>query len=207
MEPPVKRAYAFFDGQNLFRSVKESFGYIYPNYDPAKLAALVCRQKEWELKQVYFYTGVPDVSDDPHWNQFWRKKIAYMGKQGIKTFSRPLRYRNQRRKLPDGNEVPVLVAQEKGIDIRIALDVVRFAREQVYDVSILFSQDQDFSEVAQEIRAISDLQDRWIKILSAFPSSPTSRNKRGIDKTDWLPLDRATYDACIDSNRYTEKKA
>ncbi|PYO57467.1 MAG: hypothetical protein DMD83_09095 [Candidatus Rokuibacteriota bacterium] len=39
---------------------------------------------------------------------------------------------------------------------------------------------------------------RGIKIACAFPSSPTSRNRRGIDRTDWIPIDRATYDACLD---------
>ncbi|MEW6743900.1 MAG: hypothetical protein AB1486_14190 [Planctomycetota bacterium] len=41
-----------------------------------------------------------------------------------------------------------------------------------------------------------------VKVVSAFPSSPTSRNIRGIDKTDWIPIERATYDACIDPRDY-----
>ena len=36
----------------------------------------------------------------------------------------------------------------------------------------------------------------------AFPSSPPSRNRRGIDRTDWIPIDRATYDACLDRRDY-----
>jgi hypothetical protein len=32
-EPPVKRAFVFIDGQNLFHAAKEAFGYSYPNYD------------------------------------------------------------------------------------------------------------------------------------------------------------------------------
>jgi hypothetical protein len=32
-EPPVKRAIAFFDGQNLFRAVRPGFGRINLNYD------------------------------------------------------------------------------------------------------------------------------------------------------------------------------
>jgi hypothetical protein len=33
IEPPVKRAIAFFDGQNLFHHAKAAFGYTYPNFD------------------------------------------------------------------------------------------------------------------------------------------------------------------------------
>jgi len=39
----------------------------------------------------------------------------------------------------------------------------------------------------------------------AFPSSPTSRNRRGIDRTDWIPIDRATYDACLDRRDYRRR--
>ena len=41
VEPPVKRAIAFFDGQNLFHAVRAAFGYTSP------------------IDQVRFYTGVP----------------------------------------------------------------------------------------------------------------------------------------------------
>lgn len=44
-EPSAKRTIAFFDGQNLFHSAKEAFGYSYPNYDPLKLANTICREK------------------------------------------------------------------------------------------------------------------------------------------------------------------
>jgi hypothetical protein len=41
-EPRVKRAIAFFDGQNLFHAVKAAFGYTYPNYDAMALAQAIC---------------------------------------------------------------------------------------------------------------------------------------------------------------------
>jgi hypothetical protein len=40
--PDLKRAIAFFDGQNLYHGAKEAFGYTYPNYDAALLAQTVC---------------------------------------------------------------------------------------------------------------------------------------------------------------------
>src|SRR2546422_448621 len=86
-------------------------------------------------------------------------------------------------------------------DIR-ALAVIRMAHRAEYDVGVILSQDQALSEVAEEIRTIAREQNRWIKIACAFPSSPTSRNRRGIDKTDWIRIDRATYDACLDRRDY-----
>lgn len=64
VEPNVKRAVAFFDGQNLYRASRESFGYTYPNYDVKKLAYEICQKMDWDLKQVRFYTGVPDIMDN-----------------------------------------------------------------------------------------------------------------------------------------------
>lgn len=204
-EPSTKRVSAFFDGQNLFRAAMTAFGHHYPNFHPLALAKAVCNQKGWILQSVHFYTGVPDSSDDAFWNHFWINKLRAMGKCGIHTFSRSLRYRNQTITLPDGKEHSFLVGQEKGIDIRIALDVVRMARARDYDVALIFSQDQDLSEVADEVKRISIEQNRWIKVACAFPMSPTTINQRGINGTDWVPIDRGAYDACLDRNDYRPK--
>lgn len=80
--------------------------------------------------------------------------------------------------------------------------MIRLAVGDQYDVAIVFSQDQDLSEVADEIRVISRLRARWIQIACAYPVSPTTKNKRGINHTDWIKIDRATYDACIDPTDY-----
>lgn len=91
--------------------------------------------------------------------------------------------------------------------MRLALDVVRFALERRFDVGLVFSQDQDLSEVADEGRRISAVQDRWLKLACAFPVSPTYQNRRGINGTDWIRIDRRFYDACLDPNDYRRKKS
>ncbi|HSW64769.1 MAG TPA: NYN domain-containing protein [Dissulfurispiraceae bacterium] len=202
VEPPVKRAFVFIDGQNLFHHAKAAFGYQYPNFDPRKLAEHVCAARSWQVSEIHFYTGVPSVMDKPFWNHFWTAKMAVMGTRGIKTFSRQLRYRNQAIALPDGTSCVAAVGQEKGIDVRIALDVVRYALDNKYDVCLIFSQDQDLSEAVEDVKKISILHDRWIKLSCAFPVSPTVQKARGINGTDWIKIDRATYDACIDPIDY-----
>lgn len=200
--PTTKRAVAFFDGQNLFHAVREAFGYNHPNYDPLALVEIICRQQGWELSGVRFYTGIPDPQDDPNWHRFWTAKLGVLGSRGVYTYSRPLRYRRRTIDLPDGSQYSYLAGHEKGTDVRIALDVVRMALDGTCDVALLFSQDQDLSEVADEIRSIAQQQRRWIKLASAFPVSPASKNRRGINKTDWIRIERATYDRCLDLNDY-----
>ncbi len=205
--PAHPRAIAFMDGQNLFHAVRLSFGYTYPNYDPLALAACVCRDHAWQLQQSRFYTGVPSAADNSFWNHFWSAKLLAMSRAGVHVFSRPLRYRNKTVQLPGGSQHTFLVGEEKGIDVRLAIDVIRLAARNAYDVALIFSQDQDLSEAADEVRLIAREQGRWIKLASAFPFSPTTTNRRGINKTDWLRIDRATYDACLDPRDYRPKPA
>jgi uncharacterized LabA/DUF88 family protein len=203
--PEPIRAVAFFDGQNLYHSAKKAFGYPFPNYDPRALAQEICVLQGWRLEQARFYTGVPDVADNAFWNHFWIAKGAQMGRDGVYVYTRPLRYRNKIVRLSDGSEHSFLDGDEKGIDVRIALDIIRLANEAAYDVALVFCRDQDLSEVAEEIRSISKSTGRWLKMASAFPFSPAYK-VRGIDKTDWIRIDRATYDKCIDRRDYRPKK-
>jgi hypothetical protein len=162
----------------------------------------ICTRQGWQLDQVRFYTGIPDPADDPFWNHFWVHKLAMLGRQGVVVYSRSLRYRNRRVRLPDGTEHTYLAGEEKGIDVRIAVDIVRMGHRGEYDVALVFSQDQDLSEVAEEVRTIAREQGRWLKMACAYPISPTSRNRRGVEKTDWIPIDRALYDICLDRRDY-----
>ena len=205
-QPPSPiRCVAFFDGQNLFYSAKAAFGFTYPNYDPAKLARAICAQEGWECVGVRFYSGVPDADDNKFWNHFWVAKGAQMGRDGVKVFTRPLRYRNKVIRLPNGKTHAFLDGVEKGIDVRIAIDVIRLASRKAYDVALIFSRDQDLAEASDEVRVMAKEQDRWIKVASAFPSSPAAKRVRGIDRTDWIRIDRETYEACIDPRDYREK--
>jgi hypothetical protein len=156
-------------------------------------------------EKVRFYTGVPDVSDKPFWNHFWIAKGAQMGREGVHVFTRPLRYRNKEIKLPDGTVHTFLDGDEKGIDVRIALDVIRLAHQRAFDVALLFCRDQDLTELADEVRTISREQNRWIKTASAYPFSPAVRHYRGIDGTEWCRIEGAMYDACLDTRDYRPK--
>jgi uncharacterized LabA/DUF88 family protein len=206
IEPAIKRAVVFVDGQNLFYGAREAFGYHYPNYDISKLSHHVCQSQNWNLAQIRFYTGVPDPADDPIKSGFWTAKLASMGRQGIVVYSRALRYRNKSVKLPDGSTHTFLHGEEKGIDVRIALDVIGMAVRNEYDVAVVFSQDQDLSEVADEMRVIARQQGRWIRIACAYPVSPARTNRRGINGSQWIQIDRNTYDGCIDPKDYRPPK-
>ena len=166
------------------------------------LSHRVCADNGWLLSQVRFYTGYPTIAHDPFWGAYWQKRLLALTRQGIHMFKRELRYREEVVRLADRSTITVTVGKEKGVDVRLALDVVRLALDDKYDVAIIFSQDQDLSEAAAEVRAISKRTQRWIKVACAFPVGPRTQNRRGIDRTDWLPIDQAVYDACLDARDY-----
>ncbi|MDL2263109.1 NYN domain-containing protein [Synergistaceae bacterium OttesenSCG-928-I11] len=194
VEPIKKRVVAFFDSQNLFQSAKNAWGYSFPNFDPIELSKMIVRAHapdQWWLRGIRIYTGIHDHSINPKWHKFWANKLnAHKAKDSrVHFFTTPLRYSNG-------------VAREKGVDVRIAIDLVVMAIEDKYDVALLFSQDNDLSQAATEIRSIVQKQQRWIKIASAYPYAAGSPNHRGVDKTDWIHIDKAQYDSCIDSAKY-----
>ena len=136
------------------------------------------------------------------WHGYWTRRLTAMRRAGIVVTSRPLRYRVERVTLADGSVREIPVAREKGIDLRLGLDVVRMARNGELDVVLIFSQDQDLAEIALEVRDIARTAGRWLKIVSAFPHAPHATATRGIDRTDWFRMDRDFYDACLDSRDY-----
>lgn len=195
---------AFFDVQNLFRHAKEAFGdgYHHPNFDPLKLHRKVAEQFGYKPNLTRFYTGVPPQSESEMWSGYWNSRSLALKRAGVYVETRKLRYHTE--ELPDGTIQKV--AQEKGIDIRIALDLVHCTRKKEFDVAIIFSQDQDLAEAVLEAKDIAREQQRTIKIFSAYPDSSNASTSRGIDRTDWFPFDESFYSTCIDPKDYRPVK-
>ncbi len=118
---------------------------------------------------VHFYMGVPSPTDNAFWHGFWSNKLAMMGRRGVTVYSRPLVYRNKTIQVPGFGAHTFLAGEEKGIDVRLALDALDAAHRNQFDVAVIFSQDQDLSELASLMRQVAGFQNRWIKIASAFP--------------------------------------
>ncbi|MBQ0054740.1 MAG: NYN domain-containing protein [Synergistaceae bacterium] len=188
IEPKLKRVVTFFDIQNFYLTSKNAWGCSYPDFDPVALSILTTsKHADWKLTGIKLYTGIHSIEKNERWHKFWTNKLNFHKEKDsrVSFYTTLLHYSGG-------------CAHEKGIDIRIALDLVRMARTNDYDIALLFSSDSDFCEVAGEIRAIAKEKDRWIKIVSVFPDAL----KRGIDKTDWLPLSKDEYDKCTDTNNY-----
>jgi hypothetical protein len=91
--------------------------------------------------------------------------------------------------------------QEKGIDLKLGLALVRYANNKSYDVAIVFSQDGDLVEAVEEVHEIAKQQNRWLQVECAFPYNPTCEC-RPINRTVVRQIPRAMYDPCIDPTDY-----
>lgn len=204
---------AFFDGQNFLHATKKAFGVSFPIIDPIRIVESICEQQDWSFvspaisdfmgNRVRFYTGVPAQKDNPAWSNYWQTILPTFGRNGIEVTTRSVRYRQRKIRLNDGTDHIVRIGDEKGIDVRMALDVVRSAYTAEFDIAVLFSQDQDFSEVADELRRIAREQKRWIRVVSAFPVGKGTTNARGINRTDWIPIDRRLFDISLTDYKRT----
>lgn len=190
------RTIVFFDGQNLYHGVKDAWGhtgkqqYFYPSFDVEKLAnSLVQAKSGCVISQIRFYTGVPAPNlglKDKFWHSFWSNKLRYLKNRGIVTYKGRL---NRSR-------------QEKGVDVSIAVDLIRFTYEKSYDVALVISQDWDFGPAIKLAKQIAKDQNRNLQFESYFPYGLGSASDRGIPGTVWNKIDQNLYDSCIDQRDY-----
>ena len=79
------------------------------------------------LSEVRIYSGEPDSNRDPRTYAAHDKQTKRWESDGATVITRSLRY-------PRG--WPAVPAQEKGIDVALAVDFVKLAIEADYDVSL-----------------------------------------------------------------------
>ena len=191
------RTIVFFDGQNLYHAAKDAWAptparsptpYSWPSYDVEKLAAwLVDREPGRTLEEIAFYTGVPDPrrgKAEQFWHGFWNNKLRHLGRRGV--------YIYRGRVNPGG--------QEKGVDVSLAIDLIRATYEKRYEVAIIVSQDWDFGPAVRMAKRIVEDQARRLVFESAYPYNPA--NRRGIPGTTWIRIEKADYNACHDPTDY-----
>ena len=140
------------------------------------------------LSQIRFYTGVPNPAlgaRQKFWHDFWSNKIRSFPKEVYV-------YRGRINRS----------GQEKGVDVSIAIDLVRLTYDQEYDTAIIVSQDSDFGPAVALAKDLAKTQEHPLQFESAFPMRRDSKNRRGVPGTTWIRIDKATYDSCLDARDF-----
>ena len=100
------------------------------------------------LREVRVYTGRPDATKDPRTYAAHMKQCSAWSKAGVTVIPRTLRYP------PD---YPNTKAEEKGIDIALAIDFVAYAIDGLCDVGVIVSTDTDLRPALEYVsRKCSD---------------------------------------------------
>lgn len=135
----MKRVCVFIDGSNFYHGTKHHLGKT--NIDFNKLSLVLCTPQR-ELVRTYYYNAPVNQEDNEE---------MYKSQQ---------RFFNELKKLPDLQlrlgrlEHSDGGVHEKGVDIYLAVDMLRYAYNDIYDIAILISSDGDFSEA---VNALKDL--------------------------------------------------
>ena len=87
------------------------------------------------------------------------------------------------------------------MDVSLAIDLVEATHQQSYDVAIVVSQDSDLNPAVAMAKQLAQTQNRTVDFESAFPLLP-DRRLFGIAGTSWIPIDKTTYDKCLDPTDY-----
>ena len=92
--------------------------------------------------------------------------------------------------------------QGKGVDVSLAMDLVRATHDRQFEVAVIVSQDWDFGPAVRLTKEIAQAQGRRLVFASSFPVGPGSLSRRWIPGTTGVPKTQETCDACRDPRDY-----
>lgn len=134
-----ERVMVYMDGSNLFHSLRAIAGRV--DLDFGKFVTELVGDRR--LVRAYYYSAQLDQSKEPE---------NYRGQQRLFAALRATEYLELRVGRLVYRNWPQAPAYEKGVDIKIATDMLVHACRRLYDVAILVSADTDFAEALQAIK-------------------------------------------------------
>lgn len=162
MTTPQARVMVFIDGSNLYHSLRNEFGRS--DLDFERFCARLVGNRR--LSRAYYYNAPIDQTKEPgryrEQQRFFdrMRRVSYLEvKLGR------LVYRNW----------PAEPPYEKGIDIKLATDLLTHCFRDNYDVAVLVSGDTDFADALQAVKDCA----KHIEVV-LFGGPRTSRHLRDV---------------------------
>jgi len=186
----------FLDDKNFYNGARRAFFldtdfHFYGQIKPIELANLICSRPSVthrQLHQVRIYTGLPDSTKEPKTYAANIKQCEAWRKAGAEVITRTLRY---------PNDWPNSKAQQKGIDVALAVDLVTLAIDGKYDVGVIASTDSDLRPA---LEYVTQKRGTRCHIEVAAWSSPRTKSRLSIPGSNlWCHwLHNTDYDAVAD---------
>ena len=138
--PAMTRVAVFIDYQNVYKSARSAFlldghGHLDGQVYPRRVGLLVVDRgravdASRELVSVAVYRGEPSPKHSPKGQAACQRQVRYWDSQAlVRSSTRPLKYYPHQDRWGNQTWEP----REKGIDVRIALDMARGAMRDDYD--------------------------------------------------------------------------
>jgi len=196
----VERFTLFIDAQNFYNSARRAFfsdsaSSACGQIKPSELANLIASRNPpgivRQLNEIRIYTGIPDGSKEPQTHSSYTKQSNAWKMDGATVISRPLRY------LPDW---PNSRAQQKGVDVAIAVDLIAYAIDCQHDVGVLASLDTD---LVPAVEFIQNRPDNNCKIeVAGFDGGKHNMRALRISNTWCYWINKTDYDKIADLTSY-----
>lgn len=192
------RLAVFLDYQNAFGTARQCFctgpyARTDGQVDPVALGRLLAERRRHPsvLSQVRVYRGSPDAGHDERTHgAFHRQFYAWTRDPLVHVVARPLRY---------PAAWPAVPAQEKGVDVALAVDLVRLAINGEYDVAVVVSTDTD---LVPALEAVLDLDGPRVEVAAWRAKRANRRLSVGGDRPWCHFLGRDDYLAVRDPTDY-----
>jgi uncharacterized LabA/DUF88 family protein len=154
--PDPQRVVVFIDYQNVMRDARRAFcgrpyGPADGQIDPLRYAQLLVSRQPLgtkgrrTLQEVRVYRGRPDPRKDAQTYAAHMRQSHGWEQAGVSVITRPLRY---------PRDWPKTRAEEKGIDVQVAIDAVMRAIHNQLDVAILATTDTDQRPVLEAFHGL-----------------------------------------------------
>jgi len=197
-----QRLAVFIDDKNFYKGARDAFfaessPHIYGQIKPFELAKLMCSRSPpgiaRQLLEVRVYTGVPDATKDPKTYSAHMKQHNAWLKMGVKVVARPLRY---------PKDWPESRAQQKGVDVALAVDFVTMAIDGKYDVGVVASTDSDLKPALEYV--YKKCRNKCYVEVASWDNKITKSRLSVRGANLWCYwLDKADYDSVADLVDYT----
>lgn len=148
----MRRAFIFIDGGNFYFKLKELASKLSGKH--SLLDFEFKKFSEWltqpnKLTEVCYYLGAVSRRKDDN-----KSEELYASQQRL---LRKLQKQNINVKLGQLIRHPDKTYHEKGVDVRLAVEMIRFAREDKYDIAYLVSSDTDLVAAVEEVQSIGKI--------------------------------------------------
>lgn len=191
----------FIDDKNIYHEARRAFftdtdPHYYGQIKPIELGQLICTRSlpshMRKLHQVRIYTGAPDATKEPKTYSAHVKQRAIWEKAGAEVISRTLRY---------PYDWPSSKAEQKGVDVALAVDFVALAIDGEYDVGVIASVDSDLKPALEYVKR--KCNDRCHIEVTSW-NNPLKRSRLSISGCNiWCHwLEKTDFDSIADLNDY-----